>query len=281
MFEYDLENLPYVSMTGKTNETKGWSHSGRNMAVNLLVIFHSGECSFTFNNRVIKYLKGDIALIPKGTFYSPHTDTHCEYTFFHFNGELVPCEKTIPATRGAPYGKPFYGVIERGDCTLLLDHKMNPGDKASEIELLLSKCVNTQYGYSDNMHLLLSLHFSEMLFYISQAYCRQFCNEKCPPAVNKIVCYIQENYTHRITLEEICESLNISKQYCMRLFKSHMRSTINDYILNIRMRHAAYLLRHTYMNVNEAANYLGFSSVSYFSRVFKKFYGIAPSSYFE
>ena len=47
------------------------------------------------------------------------------------------------------------------------------------------------------------------------------------------------------------------------------------------MRHATYLLRNTYMNVNQAADYLGFSSTSYFSRVFKKYYGVSPSAYFE
>ena len=47
------------------------------------------------------------------------------------------------------------------------------------------------------------------------------------------------------------------------------------------MRHAAYLLSSTYMNVSEAADYLGFSSTSYFSRVFKQYYGVSPSEYLE
>ena len=67
----------------------------------------------------------------------------------------------------------------------------------------------------------------------------------------------------------------------MRLFKKYMNMTINDYVIELRMKHAAYLLRDTYMNVNEAADYLGFSSVSYFSRVFKKYYGVSPSEYSE
>ena len=67
----------------------------------------------------------------------------------------------------------------------------------------------------------------------------------------------------------------------MRIFKKHMHTTINDYILDLRMRHAAYLLSSTYMNVSQTADYLGFSGTSYFSRVFKKYYGIAPSDYSE
>jgi len=285
MYTYELEHLPYVSMTGKTSENRGWSHSGRRMNVNLLVVFHSGECTFSINDKITKYKKGDIAIIPKDTYYCPNTETHCDYTFFHFDGELVPCDKEkarIPVFRGASYGKPIYGVIDKGNPVLLFDNKINMGDMASDIELMQSKCINTQYRYNEKMQLLLALHFSEMLFYISQAYCEQFENDNSfPPAVNRIVNYIQENYTQKITLDDICKRINISKQYCMRLFKKYLHTTINEYVLDVRMRHAAYLLRHTYMNVNEAANYLGFSSASYFSRVFKKFYGIAPSDYFE
>ena len=83
----------------------------------------------------------------------------------------------------------------------------------------------------------------------------------------------------KITLDDLCEEVNISKQYCMRIFKKHMHTTINDYILTTRMKHAAYCLRHTYMNVNETASYLGFSGVSYFSRVFKKQFGYSPNEY--
>ena len=102
-----------------------------------------------------------------------------------------------------------------------------------------------------------------------------------PQSLSKILNYIRENYTSNIQLESIAAHTNFSKQYCMRLFKKHMNTTINDYILELRMNHAAYLLRDTYMNVNEAADYLGFSSVSYFSRVFKKYYGVSPSEYSE
>ena len=65
------------------------------------------------------------------------------------------------------------------------------------------------------------------------------------------------------------------------IHRGSCRFTIGDYILEMRMRHAAYLLRNTYMNVNQAADYLGFSSASYFSRVFKQYYGVSPSAYFD
>lgn len=285
MFLYNFAQLPYISMTGKVNEKNGWSHSGRQMIVNLLVIFHSGECCFQINGTEYTFTKGDIALVPKNTLYRPHTATSCEYTFFHFDGDLIPCEHQpadIPPSDSIPPGNPFYGYKAHEESNLLFDYKMTMGNQQQNIELMLHKSINTQISQNKKMQILLALQFSEMMFYISQSFCESFQGESSmPSSVNFIISYIKENYMHNITLDDICQNTSFSKQYCMRLFKKYMHMTINNYILNLRMRHAAYLLRSTYMNVNQAADYLGFSNVSYFSRVFKKYYGVAPSAYFE
>ena len=47
MFRYDFSRLPFVSMTGKVREGNGWSHNGRRMNINMLVVFHRGSCRFT------------------------------------------------------------------------------------------------------------------------------------------------------------------------------------------------------------------------------------------
>lgn len=285
MFTYSISTLPRVSMSGKTKEKKGWSHSGRQMPYNLFVYFHSGECVFDIAGKKYEYKKGNVAIVPKDTQYSPYTDTGTEYTFFHFDGELeARDENDLPSV---PFNSknektPIYGIMEPDAGNLIFDTKMDAGEEASEIEMLLTKCVNAKFRHGNDADLLISLYFCEVLFHTSRAYRSRFdSDESHPPAVNRIIAYINANYTRKISLDELCAELNMSKQYCMRIFKKHLHTTINDYILATRMKHAAYCLRYTYMNVNETANYLGFSSVSYFSRVFKDYYGVAPSEYFE
>lgn len=285
MLLYNFEHLPYLSMTGKVIEKSGWSHNGRHMDVNLLVIFHNGECCFRIDGKDYTYEKGDIALVPKNTQYSPHTDTACEYTFFHFDGDFTTCSKPLEELfppHNLSIENSFYGSQKRENRDLLFDNKISMGSQAQKIELLFRRCIDTQINSAGKMQLLLALQFSEMMFYISQAFCEQFqMDNKMPASVSKIIKYIKENYTRNLSLDELCQNTNYSKQYCMRLFKKYVHMTINDYILSLRMRHAAYLLRSTYMNVNQTADYLGFSNVSYFSRVFKKYYGVSPSAYFE
>ncbi len=288
MLSYNFSKLPIVSMTGRVTEKEGWSHSGRTMPVNLLVIFHAGSCRFKIANMEYEYKKGDIGIVPKDVLYSPSTQSFCEYTFFHFNGELEECHKCpdeIKPFDDIPQGKPSYGLTnfeEASDRELIFDHKVSLGNQAQNIELLVRKCVNTRLNYESKQQLLLAIQFSEIMFHISQAFCEKFrTNDNLPLQVNKILTYIKENYTSPITLDDICKQMNMSKQYCMRIFKHHLSTTINDYILDLRMRHAAYLLSSTYMNVSQTADYLGFSGTSYFSRVFKKYYGVAPSDYCE
>lgn len=282
MFVYNIKQLPFVNMTGRVKEKEGWSHSGRSMAINMLTVIHKGECVFKINETEYHLTAGNAVLVPKDTYYKPHTDTFCEYTFFHFDGELVPTDAAVVTLNTNMERGTSYGYFDEGSTALFLDYKMSIKERVQEIELLLNKCINTRTNHASRQQIMLSLLFSEMLFHLSEIICEQQPKEdNYPQSLNKILYYIRENYTSSIQLDDICKHTSISKQYCMRLFKRHMNTTINDYILELRMKHAAYLLRYTYMNVNQCADYLGFSSVSYFSRVFKKYYGIAPSSYFE
>lgn len=287
MLIYNFAKLPHVIMTGKVREKAGWSHSGRQMVVNLLVIFQGGSCVFEIEGKEYTFRKGDIALVPSGTLYKPYTDNFCEYTFFHFDGDLLRTSnmdtKKLAPFESVPYATPSYGrITQQEDADLFFDYKVSLGNQMQNVELMVRKCVNTRLNYANKMQLLLSFQFSEIMFHISQGYCEQFRTVSTLPAqVSKILAYIEQNYTHGVTLDDICKNINVSKQYCMRVFKKYMNTTINDYILGLRMRHAAYLLGSTYMNVSQTADYLGFSSTSYFSRVFKSYYGISPSDYSE
>lgn len=287
MFVYNLTELPFVNMTGRVREKEGWSHNGRSMKVNMLVYFHSGSCRMTIDGKEYQFKRGDVAIVPRYVYYTPYTANFCEYTFFHFEGDLLSVEmnpdEILPFDE-VPHGKPFYrrNAFMEDDHKLLLDYKVSLNSHQQNLDLLVHKCMSTCINYESKQQLLLSIQFSTILFYVSQAFCERFrSSNPLPSQVNKILTYIKEHYTEPISLDDICNAMSMSKQYCMRIFKKYMHITISDYILDLRMRHAAYLLSNTHMNVNQTADYLGFSNTSYFSRVFKKYYGISPSEYVE
>ena len=71
----------------------------------------------------------------------------------------------------------------------------------------------------------------------------------------------------------------IGKYQISRIFKKTYDINYSDYILKIRMENAALLLKSTSCKLYEIAHRTGFEETSYFSNVFKKYYGITPNEY--
>ena len=125
MFTYNIKQLPFVSMMGRAQEKVGWSHSGRCMPINLIAVMRAGECIFKINETDYHLKAGDVVLVPKNTYYKPHTDSRCEYTFFHFDGDLCEIDQmdAAPLYGGQNLaGENLYGYFEERPVSLLLDY---------------------------------------------------------------------------------------------------------------------------------------------------------------
>lgn len=275
MQSYDLNRLPTVVMTGKFPQKRGMNHGDRILDVNLLVFFHSGACTFVTDGKKYNYRAGDIAIVPKGSAYSTYSDMGCECTFFHFDGEIAA---ECPFIREPAASELFYGKMKTPNRIIPLDNKIELNKNLSKIELLLSECTSIPYKSNSKAQLFLSLRFSEILLYASEDACHDTAvSHAIPPIAQKISTYINENYREKISLTELSSEIGASPQYCMRAFKNAFGTTIQQYALSLKMNHAKYLLKWTYMNVSEVSDYLGFSSSGYFSRVFKSYYGASPA----
>ncbi|MGN0840252.1 MAG: helix-turn-helix transcriptional regulator [Candidatus Ornithospirochaeta sp.] len=64
-----------------------------------------------------------------------------------------------------------------------------------------------------------------------------------------------------------------------RHFQSELGITIDEYVIECRLREAKSLLKYTDKSLTEISNYLCFSSQSHFQNLFKKHYGITPLKY--
>ena len=80
-------------------------------------------------------------------------------------------------------------------------------------------------------------------------------------------------------MAEYAESLHISANWFIRSFKQYMRLSPAQYILSLRMVNAQSLLENTDYNIGEIAEIVGYDNQLYFSRVFKKEFGLSPAQY--
>lgn len=94
--------------------------------------------------------------------------------------------------------------------------------------------------------------------------------------IGRIVLYINENFRHKLTLEEIAEHFFISKNHLCNYFKKQMNTTIISYIRALRLEYAEKLTHHTKLKSVEISKACGYGSISNFLRDFKKQYGVSP-----
>lgn len=97
--------------------------------------------------------------------------------------------------------------------------------------------------------------------------------------INKVIDYIQFNYSHKIKISEIAKYIGLDRKYLSLLFKSSVGITIQDYLLNFRLDKAKLLLRDTSLSIGDVARSVGYDDPLIFSKMFKKTVGLSPSEY--
>jgi len=97
--------------------------------------------------------------------------------------------------------------------------------------------------------------------------------------IKKALFYIHENYSTDITLEDTAGAVFMNSSYFSALFKKELGRSFISYVNKLRMEKAIKLLDEERFKVVEIAHILGFRDVSYFNRVFKKYYGYVPSKH--
>lgn len=91
--------------------------------------------------------------------------------------------------------------------------------------------------------------------------------------------FLREHLGQKLTLADICRETGYSGSTLKRIFESQTECGVIHYFLTMKMTEAKRLLGDTDMTVTEIAEALGFSSVHYFSRIFKQFTGRCPNSF--
>ncbi|WP_134089963.1 substrate-binding domain-containing protein [Olivibacter sp. XZL3] len=98
--------------------------------------------------------------------------------------------------------------------------------------------------------------------------------------LNDFSSVVEENLSNdRFCVEDICRLIGISRMHLYRKIRSLTGMTVNEYLLERRLKKASYLLQHESLNVAEITYAVGFSSPSYFSTTFKAKFGYSPSQY--
>ncbi len=91
--------------------------------------------------------------------------------------------------------------------------------------------------------------------------------------------FIESNYHKDIKVSQIADNLSLDRSYFSHLFTSQMDISPQQYLLKLRFENASNLLIHSDYTIGEIAHQVGYPDVSAFSRMFKRYMGLAPGTY--
>lgn len=92
---------------------------------------------------------------------------------------------------------------------------------------------------------------------------------------------IDSRFAEPLTLTQLADAVHMNRNYFSTLFAQLMGCTASEYIIRRRLRHAVQLLMSTDASVLSVALDSGFRNVSYFSRTFRRRFGLSPGKYRE
>lgn len=96
--------------------------------------------------------------------------------------------------------------------------------------------------------------------------------------VRQVESFLQAAYMDKISIQQIAEQLGLDRRYLTRLFHAHTGKSIQDYLIDIRLREACRQLSLD-QSVRDTAVLCGYEDVANFSKAFKKQYGISPAKW--
>ena len=100
--------------------------------------------------------------------------------------------------------------------------------------------------------------------------------------IKDAILFIEEHFSEPITLDEIADSIHISKSECCRCFQRVLRVTPFEYLLKYRIFYATKLMQQqdpAASSISNLAITVGFGNISYFNKVFKRVLNMTPTEY--
>jgi AraC-like DNA-binding protein/ligand-binding sensor protein len=98
-------------------------------------------------------------------------------------------------------------------------------------------------------------------------------------ALRKAERFIWENYSRKISLQEIASASGLSAPYFSTIFKEEMGENLSGYLNRLRVEKASHLLTETDLSLSDIAGSCGFEDQSWFSKIFKNYTGQSPGRY--
>ncbi|ABW20339.1 transcriptional regulator, AraC family [Alkaliphilus oremlandii OhILAs] len=158
-----------------------------------------------------------------------------------------------------------------------IPYELTIGRNIKVLEML--KSMNKAWRISDPISSLkVQSLFYNLLYEIFKSHHDQ-AKEEDRWIVEEAMNYIHAYYMEPITLKDLAKRYDLDKNRFSRLFNRYAGARPMNYLISYRMKRASELLLTSNFSVREVSENVGYTNVSYFTKLFKKYNGQLPSTY--
>lgn len=122
-----------------------------------------------------------------------------------------------------------------------------------------------------------------LFIYIARLYERSLTGERVADTksdvIDELVRYMKSNFGCALTLDYLAAYVHLSPEYLSRYFKKCTGRNIFDYLSEIRLERAKYMLRASNLSITDISLYCGYRSISNFQKSFKRYTGMSAGEY--
>ncbi len=236
-----------------------------------LFYVESGDCRFLADDSIHDLRAGDLILLPPmALHYTRYVSGPCRRTIVLFGREDV-----LDEVRESLAGVPRF--FERTSVIRV------PETSRAQVAACLKQMALEDRVSDDRSALMRRMYLQSLLLLCGRS-CR-FLTE--PPEdirsadrqVLQAAQYICLHYMAPLTTEEIARAVSFSPNHFSRKFRRETGIGLHEYLVFIRLHHAARELLATEDTITDIALRCGFSDGNYFKDCFKRKYGVTPRQY--
>lgn len=241
-----------------------------------LFCMQDGEIDYHLPSGCYTFRKGEGAFINSNVLHMTccSASTSCLQKEHLFTPEFIGGEKGSILMQ--KYVKP---IVENSGLEFFHLYPHIPAHK--EILDLLSQChqlyIEQRDGYELEIHAKMTLIWKQLYQLTKDVHAEKATITSIK--VKQMMLYIANHYGEKITLKEIADAGFISIRECNRCFHETLSVTPFSYVRDYRLCKAQNLLIHTTLSITEIAATCGFSTGSYFGKLFYQKYHCSPRTY--
>jgi len=147
-------------------------------------------------------------------------------------------------------------------------------------EYVLNSMLHEIESKEPGYELYLKNKLEEIIIFLSRKYSQiSIPKAKSLVRMGKAIDFIENNYNFNIYIQQLAELCFMSVRNFQRVFKEATGLSPNDYLLEFRIQNASKLLTETEFTIYEVSERVGIADWFYFSKAFKKKFGVSPMQY--